>query len=196
VPRLRRALPTGALVAALVLVGGCASGEPDEAPAAAAALPERVAPETARGYALQRALDAEQAFAEPGDAALVGDGRVFTVRDRDGVHAYLQVAAFDADVDATKPDVRNSVLSGIGAGQFDATRLGGERVFEFDGDRERYLAWFAPHGGYFQLLVARPDFDDAGEVFLDVLAHQRGDDAPDGDRQVPTLPDPRRGGPQ
>lgn len=195
---VRRALPIGGLVAASVLaLAGCSSSDTVDEAAPAPRLPQRLAPQTLGDYAFQRQLEAEDAFDRAGEKALVREGRVFTIRDRGAVHGYLQVAVFEAGTDATKPEVRDGVLSGIGAGRFEATRLGRERVFELDADRQRFLVWFAPSGEYFQVLVVRQDFEEAGDVFANLLAYQRGEDAAESlDRSVPQLPDPRRGGPR
>jgi hypothetical protein len=53
--------------------------------------------------------------------------------------------------------------------------------------------WFPRSGAFYELVVARKGFDDAGRLFASLLAFQRGEKAPQFVEGLVEVPDPRRG---
>ncbi|HVE92498.1 MAG TPA: transglutaminaseTgpA domain-containing protein [Actinomycetota bacterium] len=182
---LRRLIPIGTVLA--VLVSGCASGSQAQP---AGRLPERVAPSVISGFEFRREPGAETAYDRAGKRGLVSDGQVFTIRRGDVIEGSLQVASFTSDALSNSDELRRGVLESIATGEFDATRIGVERVHVLRLPEQRIIVWFAPSGGYFQLMVARTDFTEAEAVFADVLRFRRGET-----RRPPQVRpyDPRRG---
>jgi transglutaminase-like putative cysteine protease len=180
------------LVALAVLVAGCVQ-RTSLAPAAKAALPERIVPAGLGDYTFVREEDAESAYAKAGHDAVVDPGRVFSIHQADTIQGSFQVAAFKPGFIARRDEVKRDVLADLGGGKFTLTRLGAERVYALRLPEQRMLLWFPPSGRYFVLLVARQDFEGAEDLFIRLLAYGRGEDPDhvDARRAIPF--DPRRG---
>lgn len=190
---LRRLLPTGALLMVLITVAACARPEPPEA-LAADSFPETIAPAEFQGFTIQREGSAEESFerVDPEDS-LITQGRVFTVRRGGEVLASLQAAEFKPGLGASRREVRQGVLDSLGAGGFELRRVGGEGMYVREGAEQIFYLWFAPSGSYYQLLVARRGFEEAGQMFSSLIREQRGDEEA-AFAGVPVQPaDPRRG---
>ncbi len=191
---LRRGATSTAGVVALVIVAttllsGCGgSGSRASAPA----LPTPLVPEAVGEYRLQREPSAEAKFAEVGDAALVTDGHVYTVRRGGEVLGSLQAATFKPSVRGDIKKIQKGLRKSIGTGDFTLRRIGTEPVYVLVQNELRILLWFPPGGGYYEMLDARQGFDDAERVFLALLNFQRGRSADLGSDSA--VVDVRRGG--
>lgn len=185
----RRPATAAALLLVVLTLGGCVrdievAGSPSQA------LPERLVPETLRDLRFQREPSTEATFDEAGDVSLVGDARVFSVHRGDEVVGSLQVAAFKKATSTRDREVRNGVISALGGGRFETRRVGDEVVYSARQPDRQIFLWFGEGNRYYELLIAKTDLEDAADVFVELLAFQRGEPAR---RPVPTLPDPRRG---
>lgn len=189
--REKRAIAGRAAALLLVLLSACGGGEAGSR--STGVLPPRVAPERVRGYDLRREPKAERAYRRAGEASLLREGRVYTIRRAGSIEGYLQAAAFEPEVNVEDRDVRAAVLGSIAAGRFALARLAEERVWVQDLPEQRMMVWFTPDGGSMFLLVARRAFAEAPEVFLDVVRYVKGDRGAARARLVRPY-DPRRGG--
>jgi len=195
---LRRALPVGTvLIGLLAGLVSCQNGTKPiatERTHSSAVLPGAIAPATIRDYQLQREPGVENQFLKAGHRALINKGQVFTIRRGPDVEGYFQIAAFKRGVEATRPEVRQGVLDGMDV-RFEPTRLRSTRIYSSKSLGQRYFVYFPDDGRYFELLVAKDTFQDADQVFAALLAHQRGENiTSDSSKQIPQIPDLRRGG--
>ncbi|MCA1840284.1 MAG: DUF3488 and transglutaminase-like domain-containing protein [Actinomycetota bacterium] len=185
---LRRILP--AWLSIFVLFAACASD--GIGISKTRSLPAKLAPLMAGQYELRREPKAEIAYKQAGGSALVGQGRVFTIRQGSVIQGSIQIAPFKQNIDTQDPEIKDAILHSIGSGRFTLRRLGAERVWSMQLPEQQVLLWFAPGGAYMQLLVSRKSFVDSSKVFLDVLRFRSGD------AEVPEVLtstyDPRRGG--
>jgi hypothetical protein len=122
----------------------------------------------------------------------VDAGRVFSLHQGPNVQGSLQAAAFKAGLRDRQREVRDGLLSKIGAGRFRLTRIGTERIYVMETREQKIYVWFAPSGRYYELMATRSAFTGSDRLFLGVLAYQRGQTAIDPSQIVPP-PDPRRG---
>ncbi len=163
------------LVIAL-LAGGC-SYDPFRPDAQAYALPDKIVPANGFGpIQFKRELKAERAYREAGPQALVGMGRVYTIRIKGSVEGSLQVAAFKRGLTARDPEVRRGVLDGLGTGNFKRIRLPGpgepfDLYHQSLPEQDLYL-WF-PDGRFYELIVARKSFARASELPVLLATYQR-----------------------
>lgn len=187
--RARSALALAmAVVVAAVLGAGCARSI-DTQTIGSEHFPDPVAPENLLGFRFERKTEAEAAFVETTDKALVNGGRVYAVAKDDAVVGLIQIASFKPGALAREREVRQGVLDSIGRGQFALERLGSERVYTLDLPEQRLLLWFAPSGEYYQLFVSKAGLAEAEDLFLALLAYQGGQDAV----EIQQAPDWRRG---
>lgn len=168
-------------IALAVVVGAAATLIAHYSPTSHAVLPVELPPSPAppqvevqgQVFQLQRELSAETAYGHAGPASLVALGRVYTVRLHTAVQASLQISAFKADVNASLPAVRASILDGLGLGRMLETRLpGGLTVFAGTLPGQTVDVYFPPSGRYFDLLVAQATFANAPAVLADVINFQ------------------------
>lgn len=162
----------------------------DLASSASSALPRVIVPAKLGELSFEREPSSEQAFTKAGPDALVGAARVFSVRRGDNVVGALQVAAFKRAVSGRQREVRAGVLEGLGGPEFQLQRFGRELIYTQRLPELQRLLWFPTSGAYYELFIARSDFDEAAEVFADILAYQRGERA---NEVVVLRADPRRG---
>ncbi len=175
---------------ALAVAVSCGSGSPD--PTRVNALPARLVPPTLGTLVFKRERRAERAYALAGDASLVTDGRVFSVRDGTTIQASVQASAFKPEFNALDHDIREGVLNSLGGGRFRLRRLGEERVYVRDLPEQRLLLWFTPDGGALLLMDARRAFSAADDTFESILRYVRGE-PPTRSGPPPIIIDPRRG---
>jgi len=170
----RRALAGGPVaVALLFLLTGCSSG----GIAHHNSLPARLVPGSASGVTFQREPQAEKAFARAGSSSLVGQARVWTLRQDRVAHGDLQVVSFKQGFSAKTRAVRRGVLDAIGGKNFQLQRFGNRTVYLADLPNQQLLLWFAPDGSYYALVDAEASFAPAQQVFLSVLDYQDGTDS-------------------
>lgn len=188
----RRPVPGAAVIVLLALFfGACGSGAaPAREPGSS--LPPSIVPEQMGDIDFVREHKAEEAYVRAGDDALVSTGRVYSLHRGETIEGSFQVGEFKPGLDAQNDELRAGVLNGLGTGSFELTRLGTERVFELRLPEHRMFVWFPPNGRYYQLMVARQGFDQAEELFVSILAHQRGSAAPTGPVNRAEPLDPRR----
>lgn len=191
---VKRVLPIGGVLLVLVVSAQACVRSDVSAPAVRVSLPDPLVPETISEYRFQAEPEADKQFARAGEVALIEGGRVFTVRRGDEALASLQISEFKPGFGASRTEVRRGVLRSFGATRFEATRIGNERMYVSSGSEQRFLLWFSPDGGWFQLMVARSSFQDADRIFAAILGFQRGEDAAAALGRAPKPPyDPRRG---
>jgi len=191
--RVRRLLPVGSLIAMLIFTA-CAPQTIQNPAAGGTAIPETIAPEEFQGFTFQREASAEESFDKvTAEDSLVTQGYVYTVRKEGEVLASLQVAQFKPGFGAGRREVRQGVLDSIGTGTFNLTRIGGERMYVKEQAEQNFYLWFAPTGRYYQLLVARKGFAEAGRVFSSLLRNQRGEGEVGFSGEPVEELDPRRG---
>ena len=178
------------VVAVAVLV---AATRPEPRPPVLQALPERVAPESLGDVRFVREEKAERAYVDGADRSLAREGQVYSLRQGDVVQGSLQVAAFEAKVDARSPRDRDRVLQALGDGQFRPTRIGEERVHRLTLPELTLLLSFTPDGRGYYLMATRGAYDDAERLFASLLAHTRGERAEQLRPADVPVPDPRRG---
>lgn len=196
--RLARLIPRRAGVSAVVVLvavsaTGCAEPVDLRAVSSASVLPDPAVPDELDEVRFVREESAETPFEEPGEEALVDRGQVYSVHRDDSIEASLQLAQFKPGLHDRQDDVRDGILQTLGGGQFEPTRLGGQQVSVLETAEQRLFLWFSPDGRYYQLMVARRAFEDAGQLFGAVLAFQRGDDVNGIDHDHVADLDPRRG---
>jgi hypothetical protein len=192
----RRVLVRVAAIAAVAVVVGVVLPMLDGGPsrsAAAAALPARIAPDAIDRFALRREAKAEQAYAKVGAAALVRDGRVFSIHDGAVIQGSFQVAGFRPGLGGDRNEVRRGVLKGIGGSQFERVRIAGERVYVVRLPEQRIFAWFSPDGRYVDVMVARQGFADADALFAALVGFQHNGQAQLAHVDTSPSIDPRRG---
>ncbi len=195
VKRLKRILPTSAVLMIAVLAFTSCGGPPP-AVLSGPVLPDRIAPPEIEGFVFQRETGVEGAFKQAGSAALVQpNGQVYSIRQGPNIVGSLQIAPFKPGFGATRREVREGVLRGIGTGRFELTRIGAERIYTMRTGEQRFFMWFPGNGRYFELLVAQQGFEEAGRIFTALIAYQRGEEAAEVFDKPPSyIFDPRRGG--
>jgi hypothetical protein len=162
-----------------------------------APLPTRLAPARLAAFTITRQRSAESDFTRPGSASLVNTGRVYVIRQGATVQASLQVARFRPGLSANSLIVREGVLSSLANGQFLPVRIGDVHAYDLITANESLYLAFSPNGAYYELLVAQPQFTDAGPLFAGLLSYAQGGNAASvlAQRQVP-VPNPIEGSPQ
>lgn len=197
-PRRRTALVAAAAVLALLVLGTMRRGgvEPTVPKTGEGALPASLAPSQIGGVELRPEPTVEKAFGQAGRASVIATGRVLSVRRGDDLEGSLQAAAFTPGVTAADADVRRAVVRSIGRGQFRLTRLGQLRVYTLNLPEQRFLLWFPPDGRSYQLLVTRSTFEQADNLFTELIAYQRGTPATAAAGTGVPVPDYRRGAPE
>lgn len=169
--RQRRRLATAGVIA--LVLGGC--GNAPDGSKVAAAYPDPLVPSSVLGYDITREATVEDQYAEPGDRALVSQGRVFTIRGEDAVQGSFQVALFKPDVDGADAEIQRGIERGLGAADgFESARVGLIRLRTLELTEQRMFLWFPPDRNVMELWVMRKDFPDAEAVVRSMIAHQRG----------------------
>jgi hypothetical protein len=201
--RLRGAAPGASaavllLLAAMVL-GGCVRSLDLSVPEAGGARPPGMpaVPANVGAYRFEVEPRAAKAFSKVASSSLVSQAELFAIKGGDGVVAgTLQVAAFKPGLRARNREVRDAVLNSIGNGRLRLQRLGSERVYMLRLPEQRLLLAFTPDNRAYQLLVASRSLDTPEQLFVDLLAQQRGEQAASLATTGAAPPiDPRRGGP-
>lgn len=186
----RRALPAASALLMALLMSGCVQ-DVDLTSSEPAPLPERIAPETLDGLELSREPAMEEPYTAENPDALVSDARVYSVRDQGEVVAALQVVAFKEALEDRQDEARAGVLEELGGSEFELHRLGNSYVYMQRLAEQQFFLWFPPEGAYYEMFIARNDFERAPETFAGILGYQLGETV--GPIVVP--PDPRRGFP-
>jgi hypothetical protein len=187
-----RTAPGAAAVLVLAFALSSCGGGPSASAGRGTGLPKAIVPSESLGLTFQREEGAEEAYDKVGDVALVSRGLVYSIHQGADIQGSLQVAPFKPDLAGRKREVREGVLKGIATGRFELIRLGSERVYRLRLAEQSIYVWFPPDGRWFELMVARQGFAQAEQLFVNLLAFQRGAAAPVADvaRQQPV--DPRR----
>lgn len=190
----RRIIPIGSVLIVTVLVASACQRAPEQA-SGRSSLPKNLGPGEFQGFTIQAEPEAESSFGkvDEGDS-LVRGGKVFTIRSGDDVLGSLQAAVFKPGYAATRREVREGVLNSIGSGRFDLTRIAGERIYVKKLPEQTVYLWFPLDGGYYELMVARQGFEQAGRLFAALIAYQRGEEPSQlSEGASVELVDPRRG---
>lgn len=175
--------------AAVLLLAGCAPGG-SSGPEPPTPLPARLVPATNNDAVTYRPEPvAEAAFRKRGATPVVSQGRVFSVRREGIVLGAVEIGSIRQSLLPREREVRADLIDQLGGGFFELRRLGSHSVYvEQQQDTSLYL-WLPPRGAYYELFIASKDFQDAGQVFSDLIAYQQGEAA----ITVAPPPDNRRG---
>lgn len=176
--RPRAVQPGSAMMVVLLamLMSGCAQQAGLEGASAPVSYPDRIAPEapdTLLGYKFQRELEAESAYTNVGNRALVSDGRVWTVRKGEVVEGSLQVSLLRKDLDGRDASVQAQVEKGLG-GAFQDEQIGYVTLRTRNLPEQRLYLWFPPERNVMVLMVFRKKFADGPRVARAVLGYVRG----------------------
>ena len=175
-PRLAQPGPAALVLVLAAFLSGCSQQAGLEGASAPVSFPSRIvpeAPETLLGYQFRREPSAESAYTRVGDAALVSEGRVWTVRSGEVVEGSLQVALLRKDLDGRDPTVQEKVEQGLG-GAFRDEQVGFVTLRTRDLPEQRLYLWFPPDRNVMVLMVFRKQFPDGPRLARGVLAHIRG----------------------
>jgi hypothetical protein len=187
------------LVLAVLSLGGCARDVDLRAAAPGAPRPTDMptVPGSLDGFRLEIEPRGGKAFDDLANVSLISRGELYTIKGGDGLVAgTLQVAAFKPGLRGRDREVRDGVLQSVGHGRLRLQRLGNERVYILRLPEQRLLLSFNPDGRSYQLLVASRTLTEPEQLFVDLLAGQRGEQAVSLAASGGTPPiDPRRGGP-
>lgn len=184
---LRRILPATTMILIVLLLSGCVQDV--DLASKAAPLPSRPVPPELNGLTFSREASMELPYRSRDPDVLVGDALVFSVRRQTEVLGALQIVGFKRSLGEREKEARAGVLQGLGGSQFELRRVGKDLIYVQTLPEQQLFLWFPPKGSYYELLVARRDFEGAAQVFADVLAHQRGEAS----TKIADAPDPRRG---
>jgi hypothetical protein len=133
-------------------------------------------PASLSGFTFEHNENGKKAFDFYYDVSLAAAGDFFGIRDAAGtVQGTLQTAVFKPGLSTRDVEVRQGVLKSVGGGRFKLERIAGERVYSLRLPEQRILLAFTSDGSAYQLLVATQGFDQAEQLFINLLAHQRGD---------------------
>lgn len=185
---MRRAQPAAAAVVLTLLLSGCVQ-QADLTVQASAPLPERIVPSSLDGITFRREEAMERPYSKPDPDSLVSDARVFSVLEGSEIVAAMQIVAFKRTLVDREREARAGVLEGLGGQQFELQRVGNELVYVERLPEQQFFLWFPPEGAYYEMFVARGDYEDASETFARILAYQQGEEA----EEIVLPPDPRRG---
>jgi hypothetical protein len=181
-----------ALIVVAMLLAGCAQQIP-LAHGRTSTVPEKLVPERLDAYTFVRETEAEAAYVKAGDRALVEPGVVYTVHEGDNVQASVQVAAFKRGLldDGRQRELRDEVLRSVG-GSLTLKRVGTTPYRVLTLPDRKVFVYMPPDTAYLVLVVSRPGFAAAEDLFGKLLAYQQGDDTSAVVRAV-EIPDPLRG---
>jgi hypothetical protein len=159
-------------LAALVMIGGCVPGpKMAEEPIR---FPDPLLPAQVLGFPIERQVAVESQYAKPGDAGLVREGRVFTIRKAASIQGSVQVSLLKPDVDGRDPDVQSSVERGLGSSEgFRTIHVGTVRLRAIELAEQRVYAWFPPELNVMELFIMRRGFEEAEQVVLAIIEFQR-----------------------
>ena len=174
-PARRLARPRSALIASAVVVALVGPAfVPTPTPARAAtpvALPE-ILPSTTLGYDLVREAELEDSFSAPGAAALVAEGRVYTIRKGSFIAGSFQVAVLREDVDGRDRAVQQQIESSLQTGAFTTRRYGPVRLRTLQKAEQVLWVWFPPDRNVVELVVLRADVEDGPELVRELVRQQ------------------------
>ena len=168
---MRRSFVT--LVAVLaVCLGACG----DEAPPVVR--PARVDPalapaQVAGGIGLRENTDktTRHALANPGDGALMADGRIWELRRADRLVGTLQISTVLPRFDLRRSDIRAGMVSQILPSGPTRIRIDGIEIFATRSDDRAQFLWFG--SDTYEVLQLKDKELDFEAVVRDVIAHQR-----------------------
>ena len=170
---MRRAIVSVALAFA-VIAGAGACG--DDAPPVVT--PKRVDPklapaEVAGGIALHENKDktTRHALANPGDGALMADGRIWELRRADRLVGTLQISTVLPRFDLRRSDIREGMVSQILPASPTRIRIDGIEIFATRSDDRAQFLWFG--ADTYEVLQLKDKELDFETVVRDVIAHQR-----------------------
>lgn len=164
---------------ATLVLGGCVQDVDLKArPPVKELTPLPAVPPTLGRFRFEPHAEGAEAFKFYYNESLASHGELYAVRDEaDVVQATLQTTALKPALKGRSETVRKGVLRAIGGGQFKLGRIGGEPVYAMRLPEQRLLLAFSQNRQTYQLLVATQDFNDADQLFIDLLAHQQGKQA-------------------
>jgi len=176
--RVRRLLPATAIATALIVaVVAVVSVFPsnNSAPTGPiAAYPRRVVPTNVLGYDVERQATVEDQYKRARGAALVSDGRVFTIRSGASIQGAFQVARFKPGVEGSDERIQGGVERGLGSAEgFVTHRFGTVRLRVLQLNEQQVFLWFPSDRNIMELFIMRKQFGDAEAVVRSIIAYQQ-----------------------
>lgn len=170
--RLRAVL---AAVVALVVVtaaAACGGGGGDAQSAPPPEVPVELVPASLVGGTLTLSEDdqAQKAFSELSDRALVADGRLWQVRQGDRLVATLQVTTMKTKVDLTDDGQRRSIVRHILPGTRQEIDVAGVPVAVSDTGDKTVFVWFGRE--LLQVLQVKTTTLDPAAILDDLVGYQ------------------------
>jgi hypothetical protein len=133
-------------------------------------------PDALLGYRFEPNPAGNEAFEKYYDVSLAAAGALYAIRDREGVvQGTLQTTLLKPGLSGRRQAIRRGVLASVGAGQFKLERIAGHPVYTVRLPEQRLLLAFDATETSYQLLTATQGFAQAEELFVNVLARQRGE---------------------
>jgi hypothetical protein len=169
--RLGAAVATAVVVAAAV--AGCGGGGSRKAVSTVPKeVPRALVPATLVDGAFSVAEDtkAHEAFAFAGERALIGDGRLWTVRKGERLVATLQVTTLKAKVDTSLAADRDKVTRSVLPGSKERLSVGGTDVISTSTADKTVYVWFAT--SILEVLQIKSTAVNPEVLLADLLAFQ------------------------
>lgn len=180
VGRPRRVDFVAVALAAALAVGGC-GGADAAAPVRPPKVPSGLVPSSVQGDAFQlfesELPQVEEAFANAGENSLAADGRLWELRKGDRLVGSLQLTTLMPEVDLTKEEHRNSILSQLLPTSRDRLLIDEVDVWSTTSKNKTIYLWFGRD--LYALMTLKGGSEDALDpeaVLADVIAHNVGSD--------------------
>lgn len=170
-----RLLVRGICAVALVLGAACAGADGDPLPSGSPPqVPEGLVPDSlaigdlrVRPYGGE---EAQKAFAEAGEEALVADGKLWEIREGETLVGVLQISTLKNRVDLTEEDSREAILRGVLAGGTRSIEVQGMTVFLSETEDQTKYLWFGRR--LFEVLTIKASRVEPEPVLEELLRFQ------------------------
>lgn len=170
-----RLLVRGICAVALVLGAGCAGADGDPLPSGSPSqVPEGLVPDSlaigdlrVRPYGGE---EAQKAFVEAGEEALVADGKLWEIREGETLVGVLQISTLKNRVDLTEEDAREAILRGVLAGGTRSIEVQGMTVFLSETEDQTKYLWFGRR--LFEVLTIKASRVEPEPVLEELLRFQ------------------------
>jgi transglutaminase-like putative cysteine protease len=163
--------PAALFLAVAVLLGGCGSDRADAT--APARYPEPLVPASLGGLEFRREAPVEANYGRPGRAALVSEGKVFSIREDGVAQGSVQVSLLKSDYDNRDEELQAAVERGLG-GQFTTERYGLIRLRRAEFPEQLVYVRFPPERNVIQIFTLRRTFKKGPALVRALTAYQLG----------------------